>query len=94
MASAGAVSYNLFHGKQVKAADAAAGVEMRDTLTMFSRILLTLCTSHVVSFKHQDRGSTRLSQNPCLSKPTCHDCLRTPTCAWCRQLDYGPPLTR
>lgn len=25
------------------------------------------------------------SQNPCVSKQTCHECIQTPTCAWCWQ---------
>lgn len=31
------------------------------------------------------------SQNPCVSKATCHDCIQTKSCAWCLQpqADYG-----
>lgn len=23
------------------------------------------------------------AQNPCISKPNCHECIQTPSCAWC-----------
>lgn len=37
----------------------------------------------------QDRASSFLLQNPCVSKQTCSECMQTPTCAWCMQPDYN-----
>lgn len=31
----------------------------------------------------------KLTQNPCVSKTTCHDCIQTKSCAWCMQPDFG-----
>lgn len=31
----------------------------------------------------------KLTQNPCVSKTTCHDCIQTKNCAWCMQPDFG-----
>jgi len=30
----------------------------------------------------------KLTQNPCVSKSTCHECIQTPSCAWCFKPDF------
>ncbi|KAK6631132.1 hypothetical protein RUM43_014228 [Polyplax serrata] len=49
-------------------------------------ILLIICTAAGVTSQISEKFS---SQNPCVSKQTCHECIQTPTCAWCSQPNFG-----
>lgn len=37
----------------------------------------------------QSQFPEKLTQNPCVSKTSCHDCIQTKNCAWCMQPDFG-----
>lgn len=48
-------------------------------------LLLVVVLAHMA----QSQIAEKLTQNPCSSKTSCHDCIQTKSCAWCSQPDYG-----
>ncbi|KAL0268505.1 UNVERIFIED_CONTAM: hypothetical protein PYX00_010424 [Menopon gallinae] len=62
------------------------GGKMRPPIYLQSLLLFLIVLLATVSCQVAEKLT---SQNPCVTKQTCHECIQTPTCAWCAQRDFN-----